>query len=505
MSADRAEGPPEGERTGACRPSELAAVREALGRLQAQLGQREEEIRRLEDVARLAEEAPIPVMRAAGDGRLVYANEASAPLLDRWRCAVGGSLPEAWVERVLCALAEGEPTMVEAAVGERDMALMLTPVPAHNEVNLYAMDVTELGRAEEALRQSEAHFRRAFEQAPIGIALVDTVGMLIEVNLAMVDLVGYPRQELLRQSWHDLIHPDDLAEERRLLEQVVSGRESSYRVEERLVTSDGAVLWAIVDGALLRTAAAEPMYLVLQVQDITERRLADELALRVAVEEAEERERRRVAQELHDRVGQELSALGISLGLLQIQAQGRLEPAGEARLSDALALVREITASVRTVMAELRPPMLDEYGLLAALRWYGGVFAGRMGVSVRVMGREPLPRLPSNVAIMLFRIAQEALSNVARHADATRVEIRLMQRGDTLRLTVADNGRGFDPTTVRTPTPERGWGVRTMAERATAIGGQLDIEARPGGGTRVVVTVPWPPGVDALDAVAAHR
>jgi len=406
---------------------------------------------------------------------------------------------------VLCALAEGEPTVVEVTVGERHMALMLTPVPAHNEVNLYAMDVTELRRAEEALRQSEAHFRRAFEQAPIGIALVDTVGMLIEVNLAMVDLVGYPRQELLRQSWHDLIHPDDLAEERRLLEQVVSGVRSSYRVEERLVTSDGAVLWAIVDGALLRTAAAEPMYLVLQVQDITERRLADELALRVAVEEAEERERRRVAQELHDRVGQELSALGISLGLLQIQAQGRLEPAGEARLSDALALVREITASVRTVMAELRPPMLDEYGLLAALRWYGGVFAGRMSMSLRVMGREPLPRLQSNVAIMLFRIAQEALSNVARHADATRVEIRLMQRGDTLRLTVADNGRGFDPTTVRTPTPERGWGVRTMAERATAIGGPLDIEARPGGGTRVVVTVPWPPGVDALDAVAAHR
>lgn len=454
--------------------------------------------RRVADIARLVAEAPSPTMRATADGRLSYANLASAPLLRAWRCAVGQPLPDAWAARVRQALAASEPSTVEAVVGERIYTLVLMPIPMHGEVNVYGMDTTDLRRVQEALHESEAHYRRAFEQAPIGIALVEPAGSLIEINKAMLDLVGYSRDELVALQWHDLVHPDDVERVRQHMERVAAGEEGSYRLEERLVTREGTVRWAIVDGALLRTVADEPMYLLLQVQDITERRLADELSLRVAVAarvaEAEERERRRVAQELHDRVGQELSALGISLGLLRGQTKEWLSPSDAARLEDALALVRQITAGVRSVMAELRPPMLDEYGLLAALRWYAGVFADRVGVAVRVVGREPVPRLPSSIAIMLFRIAQEALSNVARHAQASRVEMRLSQRAEIVRLTITDNGRGFDPSVPIETTTERGWGVRTMAERAAAIGARLRLASHPGSGTRVVVELPWPAG-----------
>lgn len=488
MRNDRAEEPREGE-LAVCqaRNPEPEAVRR--------------ELERLAEIARLADEAPSPVLRVTLEGRLSYANAASAPLLEAWGSAVGRSLPAAWAERVRQAFARETPSVAEVAVAERVYALMLTPVPAHGEVNLYAMDITVLRQTEEALRRSEEHLRWVFEQAPIGIALIAPSGALVEANRALSDMVGYTREELACLQWRDLVHPEDAWQERWLVERVVAGDQTSYRVEERIVTSDGSVRWTIVDGAPLHGVTGEPPYLVVQVQDVTERRRAGALAQRVAiaarVEEAQEQERRRVAQELHDRVGQELSALSISLDLLRIQTRGSLSLESESRLDDAVALVRGITASVRNVMSELRPPMLDDYGLLPALRWYARLFARRVNIAVRVAGREPAPRLSPNAAIMLFRIAQEALSNVARHAEATRAEIRLTQRTGVLRLTVADNGRGFDLDTRTDVSTEGGWGLRTMAERAAALQAHFRVESRVGGGTRVVVELPWSEERDA--------
>lgn len=420
-------------------------------------------------IARLVAEAPSPVLRAASDGRLIYSNPASAPLLQKWGCSVGKLLPGEWADRVRQALGSGAPSIREVTIDGRIYAFMLAPVLSRGEVDVYGMDITRRRQAEDALQLSEERFRHVFEQAPIGVALVEQSGAIIEVNRAMADLTGYSREQLRALDWRDLVHPEDVGAERHLLERVIAGALGAYRVEERLVRADGAVLWAIVNAALLRTSAAEPVYLVVQVQDITERRLAEELSRRVAmaarVEEAEERERRRVAQELHDRVGQELSALSISLGLLRRQGKGRLTGDTEARLNDALSLVDQITASVRNAMAELHPPQLEERGLLAALRWYAGLFEKRTNLAVQVKGHEPTPRLPSLTATMLFRIVQEALSNVARHAWATRVEIRVDQRADHVRLTVRDNGRGFDPEGVVDRTATHGWGLRTMAEK----------------------------------------
>lgn len=481
----------------------------AVGSIIRDITDQQEMERRIADVARLVAEAPNPIMRALADGRLSYANEASAPLLQAWGCTPGEMLPAEWAEKVQAALATGEATVVEVTVGERAYALQLSPIPQHGEVNLYGMDITKRRRAEDALRVSEEHFRQAFEQAPIAIALVGQTEDLLQVNQAMVDLVGYPRETLLGLQWHDLVHPEDAARERQLLQRVAAGEMATYRVEERLIASAGDVRWVVVHGALLRTAVDQPMYVLLQVQDITERRLADELTLRMAVAarvaEVEEREHQRMAQELHDRVGQELSALGISLSLLQREAQGRLPPASDARLSDARDLLEQVTASVRNVMTELRPPMLDDYGLLAALRWYAERFGNRTGLATRVLGREPTPRVSSNTAIMLFRIVQEALTNVARHAQATSVEIRLAQRGGALQLTVADNGRGFDPQATISRAAESGWGLRTMAERAAALGAELRVDSHVGAGTRVIISLPWPPGKDALDAAPRHR
>jgi len=127
--------------------------------------------------------------------------------------------------------------------------------------------------------------------------------------------------------------------------------------------------------------------------------------------------------------------------------------------------------------------------LVAALHWYGERFARRTGVAIGVEGEEPVPRLASRVENGLFRIAQEALTNVVKHAQATRVTVTVEVDGETLRLVVADDGVGFDPAQMAGTDVGRGWGLLTMAERAEAVGGHFCVESVPGQGAQVIVEV----------------
>jgi signal transduction histidine kinase len=142
---------------------------------------------------------------------------------------------------------------------------------------------------------------------------------------------------------------------------------------------------------------------------------------------------------------------------------------------------------VRNLMAELRPVALDDYGLLAALRTYTAEFSKRFGTDVEVSGNDPAPRPPLPAETALFRIAQEALSNVAKHARATKVEVRLAEANGRVVLSVTDNGVGFDSS--RQPVETQSWGVATMRERAEAVGATLTIESAPGRGTRIEAAV----------------
>jgi PAS domain S-box-containing protein len=236
--------------------------------------------------------------------------------------------------------------------------------------------------------------------------------------------------------------------------------------------------------------------------------------------EVEEDERRRLARELHDQVGQNLIALGLNLKIVSTQVCDQ-EDRSEAvrgqlsnRLDDTAALVKQITTSIRNVMDDLRPPALEEFGLIAALHWYGTTFTSRVDVPVAIRGPEPAVRLPSLIEMALFRIAQEALTNVARHAEATRVTVTVTideetMRGDfsdvvrgepsspvrgepswMVRLVVADDGVGFDLQRRPEPGERQHWGLVTMAERAEAVGGSCRVESSPGEGTKVIVEVP---------------
>ncbi len=212
-------------------------------------------------------------------------------------------------------------------------------------------------------------------------------------------------------------------------------------------------------------------------------------ALWARLAEVEDAERQRLAWELHDQVGQNMTVLGINLNLVRTYLPEDVTEMARSRLDDSLVLVEEMVERIRCVMTDLRPPMLDDYGLVATLRWYGAQFASRTGIAITVRGEEPVPRLATPVENALFRIAQEVLTNVTKHAQATQVMVTVSVDGETVRLVIADDGVGFDPAQLTVPDGRRGWGLATMIERAEAVGGRCWVESRPQRGTRVIVEV----------------
>jgi len=199
----------------------------------------------------------------------------------------------------------------------------------------------------------------------------------------------------------------------------------------------------------------------------------------------EEVQRRSLNRELHDRVGQNLSALQLNLATLRIELDGGTTGAASERLHDAQSLLEATSNQVRDVMADLRPAALDDFGLLAALRDHAAGVAARLRIAISVRGEDLEARLPLATEMALFRIVQEALNNVALHAGAHQVEIVLRATPRAVRLSVADDGTGFDAASP--PRRAAHYGIATMRERAEAVGARLRIVSRPGKGCRVEV------------------
>jgi PAS domain S-box-containing protein len=214
-------------------------------------------------------------------------------------------------------------------------------------------------------------------------------------------------------------------------------------------------------------------------------------ALSTKLVEAQETERRALTTELHDRVGQNLTGLSINLQNMKALLSGEMAQTLTAKFDDAQELVQDTTRHIRDIMAELYIPELEDYGLAVALETY----AERVALRGKLEPVADLPDLghplPSDVQIALFRAAQEAISNVLKHANATQLEVRLEERHGRIILTVEDNGRGFEPDTS-SQREAQSWGLKIMRERIESIGGKVQIESKPGEGTRVTLEIERP-------------
>lgn len=208
---------------------------------------------------------------------------------------------------------------------------------------------------------------------------------------------------------------------------------------------------------------------------------------------AQEDERKRIARELHDQTSQDLAALMLSLDTCALGlATGK--PEVEQHLYTAKSIAETMLANTRRLINDLRPSLLDDLGLAAAIAWYGENRLQPMGVELEFQHEQMEVRLPPYLETALFRVAQEALTNVVRHADASRVQVTLRVQDHTAFLTVRDNGRGFqEPVTTAAGADTQGLGLRGMRERVTTLGGEMRVESEPGQGTAITVTVPVPP------------
>jgi signal transduction histidine kinase len=216
-------------------------------------------------------------------------------------------------------------------------------------------------------------------------------------------------------------------------------------------------------------------------------------ALSSRVARAQEEEREHIAHELHDGLGQALTAIKLDLAAAARTMKPEMASAAE-HLAKAQRLADESLDELRRLASDLRPAALDNLGLVAALESYARGFKDRAGVAAIVEADKLEPRLPFEVETALYRICQEALTNIAKHAQAQRAVVRLQRESESVRLTVTDDGTGFDTSAVTTTDGTlKGIGLLSMERRAEELGGKFSIDSAPGQGTTVVVTVPWNP------------
>jgi len=379
----------------------------------------------------------------------------------------------------------------------------------------FVEDITERKHIEMALRYSETRYRILMEQAAAGITVINAQGKFVDANSLACAMLGYSHNELLQKSVGDILAPGSL-------EQIpipfTTMREGKTVTLERIMQrQDGAQFPVEVRMRMLPDNTfhgifhdiSERKRLEAQVQAMleTQRKWNADLEANVRAKTSElqrlselrdqllrqiittqEEEHRRVARELHDDTSQALTALIANLAVVQNLPPAKLK----GQLSEIKAAVVEILKGVNQIVLDLRPTLLDDYGLMPALSWYANKRLGP-GLRVELDTPEPELRLPPIIETTLFRVGQEAIANVAKHARATCLRMRLGYdvANASITLQVADDGCGFAPAQVKQQKDQDRprLGLLGMHERMQLIGGQLHIGSEPGKGTLITATV----------------
>ncbi len=352
-------------------------------------------------------------------------------------------------------------------------------------------DTTERKRAEEALHESEKGFRALFEGAYDAIWVHDLEGNIQTANKAAAELSGYSLEELLRMNVKSFLGEESLNLAREVGRRLTQNRYVDTPYELRLIRKDGSEAICMVSTNLI-TSDAEPNGFQNIARDVTqEKRMQENLRYYLQeITKAQEEERKRIARELHDDTAQLLGSLSRQLDNFVRKKHG-LAPNEVLFLKDLQAQLNRGVQSVHRFVQDLRPSLLDDLGLIPALRSLVKDLQEYEGIdtSLKVAGKER--RFSFEFESLLFRIAQEALNNIRRHAQASEAKVVIDFTGDKVKVTITDNGRGFELLGGVDDLPRSGkLGLAGMQERARLLGGTLEVKSTPGKGTTLVIEVP---------------
>lgn len=403
--------------------------------------------------------------------------------------------------------------------------------------------------AQQALLESENRFHLMTSSvAEYAIIMLDFEGRVRTWNTGAQRITGYRWEEMIvGRDFSCFFLESDLSDGKPMRTLETAASQGRFVEEGWLVRSDGSVFWASIVMTPVRDPRGDLRGFCMIARDLSERKRAQEaldaeMRERMRVDEelqrlnrslealvrertaelrganadlieakarlrelssqlitAQEQERRHIARELHDDTGQALTVIRMHLMDLQRGADG-----ATARVPDCIKVVDAAIAQIRGMALSLRPTMLDDLGLVDALEWALERQAKAAGWRSALEADGLHPELPADIQTACFRIGQEALTNAARHARATEVKLRLRMAGNDLELTVSDNGAGFDLARYRTPEErKKHFGLISMSERASLVGGSLDIDTVPGAGTRIRATFPLPAEPELAESPAA--
>lgn len=361
----------------------------------------------------------------------------------------------------------------------------------------------ERRQALRALEQSEQRLKLVLEGSQNAFWDLDLTTGHIERSSQLAEMLGYEPGDIgwIADHWSEIVHPEDAKEARRAFEAHLAGATPAYIAEYRLRTRDGRWLWVLDHGRVVqRDAEGRPLRVAGALRDISEsksvreqltRSLTQLRELARRLQSVREEERTGIAREVHDVLGQEMT--GFKMDVQWLLEKLKNEPSAEDLQSardKLMGMKRQLEHTIETIRrisTQLRPAVLDALGLVAALEWQAADFQKRAGITCTFESSHDDVELDEERATAVFRIFQEALTNVARHSHASRVEARLAVTDRELCLTVTDNGVGISS---EKKTMTRSLGLLGMQERALMFGGHVEVEGRPGQGTTVTLVMP---------------
>lgn len=376
------------------------------------------------------------------------------------------------------------------------MFLMIPSVP----FLLLSVLRAQQSRTDSALRESERRFRSLVDTAPVMVWMSDSNALCAYVNKPWLEFTGGSFERQLGMGYADSLHPQD--RERFLREYLsVFQLRGTFTLEHRLRHHDGTYRWVLNHGTPRRGSDGQFLGFIGSCIDIEDRKKTEQELLRLhrALIDAQENERQRIGQELHDDLGQRTVALSIGISLLSQESNGNRKL--RAGFLDIQRQVSDIVKDIAQLSHRLRPSILERLGLPDALRDLCGKSRAPAGVEIVFTQQGDFPEtVPPGSAIALYRVAQEALRNALAHSESKYIQIQLTSTESTLMMTVEDRGRGF---TVHAGTT--GLGLSGMAERMKNVGGTLDLRSIPGEGTTVRASLPRAGRPEVLMAVDTDR